>query len=47
MWAPFGRGVEGLCFDRGTRRCGGSKVVVSPVTFEPSGASMGVAWGQR
>ena len=38
MWAllpPFGRGIEGLCFDRGTRQCGGSEVGVSPVTFEP------------
>ena len=40
MWAlllPFGRGIEGLWFDCGTRRCGGSEVGVSPVgmTFEP------------
>ena len=40
MWAPllpFWRGIEGLCFDRGTRQCGGSEVGVSPVsvTFEP------------
>ena len=52
MWAllpPFGRGIEGLCFDRGTRRCGGSEVSVSPVTCDLwtlSGASVGVAWGR-
>ena len=53
MWVlllPFGRGIEGLCFNCGTQRCGGSEVVVSPVTCDPltpSGASLGVAWGQR
>ena len=50
MWVlllPFGRGIEGPCFDFG---CGGSEVDVSPVACDLrtlSGTSVGMAWGQR